>query len=140
ALAVALLAWATFSGAMTREIILGVSLVMGAARAFESPAMASLLPTIVPPAMFPRAVAGSASANQLATIARPAAGGLIYALNPVAAYVVSSTLFLSASLLVAVIPILTATPRREPFSIASLFAGFSFIWRHPIVLGAISLD
>jgi MFS family permease len=76
ALAVALLAWATFSGSMTREIILGVSLVLGAARAFESPAMASLLPTVVPASLFPRAVAGSASANQFATIAGPAVGGL----------------------------------------------------------------
>lgn len=140
ALAVAVLAWATLSGTMTREIILGVSLVLGAARAFESPAMASLLPTVVPPDLFPRAVAGSASANQFATIAGPAVGGLIYAVNPVAAYVVSSTLFLTASILVAFIPVLTAAPQREPFSIASLFAGFSFIWRHPIVLGAISLD
>ena len=140
ALAVAILAWATYSGWITREIILGVSLLIGAARAFEGPSLSSLLPTVVPPALFPRAVAGSASANQFATIAGPAVGGLIYAVNPVAAYVVSSALFFAASVIVALIPILGSAPKREPFSIGSLFAGFSYIWRHPIVLGAISLD
>jgi MFS family permease len=140
ALAVGVLAWSTFAGWINRELILGVSLLIGAARAFEAPALASLLPTIVPPALFPRAVAGSASANQFATIAGPAVGGLIFAVNPVAAYVVSASLFFTASILVALIPILGSAPKREPFSIGALFAGFSFIWRHPIVLGAISLD
>ena len=138
--AVAVLAWGTFAGWITRELILATALVIGAARAFEAPALAALLPTIVPPGLFPRAVAGSASANQFATIAGPAAGGLIYAANPVAAYAASSALFIAASILVALIPILTKVSLRGPFSIASLFAGFRFIWRHPIVLGAISLD
>lgn len=140
ALAVAFLAWGTLGGWLTREMILAVAFMIGAARAFEAPALASLLPTVVPPGLFPRAVAGSASANQFAVIAGPAAGGLIYAVNPVAAYAISATLFLAASFLVALIPVLTAASPREPFSVQSLFAGFGFIWRHPIVLGAISLD
>lgn len=139
-LAVAALAWGTFSGALTREGILAISLALGASRAFEQPAMSSLLPNIVPIQIFPRAVAGSASANQFATIAGPAIGGLIYAVNPVAAYAISSSLFLAASVLVALIPLLNAMRKREPFSLHSLFAGFGFIRRQPIVFGAISLD
>jgi MFS family permease len=140
ALAVAFLAWGTLAGWITREAILLASLAIGAARAFEAPALASLLPTIVPAEIFPRAVAGSASANQFATIAGPALGGLIYAVSPFAAYAVSAALFFIASLFVALIPILSAGRRKEPFSVAFLFAGFSFIWRQPVVLGAISLD
>ena len=138
--AVALLAWATFGGWINREIILAASFAIGAARAFEGPALSSLLPTIVPPQLFPRAVAGSASANQFATIAGPAVGGLIYAAYPVAAYAVSATLFVIASVLVAAIPLLVAASKRDRFSVRALFAGFDFIRRHPVVLGAISLD
>ncbi|HEX2216022.1 MAG TPA: MFS transporter [Xanthobacteraceae bacterium] len=140
ALAVAVLAWGTFGGWITREVILATSVVIGAARAFEAPALSSLLPTIVSVDLFPRAVAGSASANQFATIAGPALGGLVYAANPVAAYAVSSILFLIASILIAFVSVLIALKRRDRFQIASLFAGFSFIRRQPIVLGAISLD
>lgn len=140
ALAVGFLAWGTLAGWITREAILAASLAIGAARAFEAPALASLLPTIVPGGLFPRAVAGSASANQFAAIAGPAVGGLIYAASPLAAYAASAALFLTASLLVRLIPLLSATRRQEPFSIRFLFVGFAFIWRHPVVLGAISLD
>lgn len=141
AAAIAVLAWGTLGGWITREAILGVALVLGAARAFEGPALSSLLPTIVPEAMFPRAVAGSASANQFATIAGPAAGGaLIYGFGLVSAYAVASVLFLLASVMIALIPLMRAAPAREPFSIASMFAGFAFIRGNPVVLGAIALD
>src|SRR5918998_819515 len=72
---VAVLALATAGGWITRELIFATVFVLGAARAFEAPALSSLLPNVVPTDLFPRAVAGSASANQLATIAGPAVGG-----------------------------------------------------------------
>jgi MFS family permease len=49
-------------------------------------------------------------------------------------------LFLSASILVAGIEIERVPARREPLSLAVLFAGFAFIRANPIVLGAILLD
>jgi MFS family permease len=140
ALAVAMIAWGTFAGWITREAILGAALLIGAARAFDAPALSALLPTIVPPELFPRAVAGSASANQFATIAGPAVGGIVYAISPVAAYATSASLFFAASILVAFVPLAVAAKPREPFSLASLFAGFAFIRRQRIVFGAISLD
>ncbi|HET9903633.1 MAG TPA: MFS transporter [Xanthobacteraceae bacterium] len=141
AAAVAALMWGTASGAIGREAILGASLVIGAARAFEAPALSALLPVIVSPELFPRAVAGSASANQFATIAGPALGGLVYALSPVAAYAFGAVLFLAASTLVGFIPLAGRPAERTGrFSLESLFAGFAFIRRQPIVLGAISLD
>jgi MFS family permease len=139
-LAVATLAWGTAAGWIDREAILTAALAIGAARAFEAPALSALLPTIVPAEMFPRAVAGAASANQFATIAGPAAGGLVYAVSPVAAYGLSAALFLAAATLVGLMPLVAAVGRRDRFSLASLFAGFAFIRRQPIVLGAISLD
>jgi MFS family permease len=140
AVGIATLAWGTYSGWINRDIILGVCLLLGTARAFEAPSLAALLPTIVPPALFPRAVAGSASANQFATIAGPAVGGLIFAVSPFAAYALSATLYFTAAIMVGLVPLLGAVPKRERASLASLFAGFTFIRSQPIVLGAISLD
>jgi MFS family permease len=138
--AIAVLAWCTYTGTINRDVILLASLALGAARAFEGPTIHALLPTIVPATLFPRAVAGSASANQFATIAGPAIGGVIYAINPVAAYALPSILFFLAATLVTLIPILMAGIRREPFTLKSLFAGFAFIRHQPVILGAIAID
>jgi MFS family permease len=140
AAAMAMLALATYGGWITREVIFTVAGVLGAARAFESPTQSSLLPAVVQADLFPRAVAASASASQFATIGGPALGGLIYAVNPVAAYAVAGMLLLVASVTSGLIQIERAPVRREPFSFQSLFAGFAFMRKTPIVLGAIALD
>jgi MFS family permease len=100
----------------------------------------ALLPSLVPTALFARAAAYSASAIQTATIIGPALGGLIYVLAPEAPYACAALLSLSASYLSSRIQMERAAPRREPVSLTSLFSGFAFIRRHPIVLGSISLD
>ena len=71
---------------LPRIAIFAVIFVFGAARAFEMPALAAFLPGIVPETMLPRAIAGSASANQAATIGGPALGGLLYAVSPALPY------------------------------------------------------
>lgn len=125
---------------LARDHILALVFVLGAARAFEAPSLQSLLPNIVPLPMLPRATAGSASANQTATILGPALGGIIYALHPTLVYVICCALFLSASVLISLIRIEQAAPRRQQVDASTLFAGIAFIRHSPIVLGAISLD
>jgi hypothetical protein len=68
------------AGRLTTGRILALVAVVGAARAFEAPTMAALLPGLVPRPMIPRAMAWSVSANQAARIAGPALGGLLYLL------------------------------------------------------------
>ena len=138
--AVLLLAVATGTGAITRELIFAAVFVIGAARAFEGPAQQSLLPNVVPEALFARAAAGSSSANQFATIAGPALGGILYDVSPVATYGLCATLLLLAAVFVTFARGKPARFLREPFSFRTLFVGFGFIWRQPVVLGAISLD
>src|SRR5690606_20128191 len=77
-LAAAGLALGTASNLLTREWIFLLVFILGTARAFETPTLQALLPGIVPIPLLPKAVAGSASANQAATIAGPALGGLLY--------------------------------------------------------------
>jgi MFS family permease len=139
-LAALALAAGSVSGRLGTESIFALVFLVGAARAFEAPTLAALLPNLVPAALFPRAAALSGSANQTAVIVGPAIGGLLYAFGPAATYGVSCALFLAASLLVSLISSAAAPLRREPLSLASLFAGIAFIRNRQAVLGAISLD
>lgn len=139
-LAVAMLAAGTAYGLLSRNAILAIVFVIGAARAFESTTLQTLLPAIVPPAMLARATAASSSATQLAVIAGPAVGGFIYAVNPVLVYAFCCLLYFTAGLLVSLMRIERGPSVREPISFAVLFAGFHYIRHSPIILGAISLD
>ena len=139
-LAALALALGSLSGRLTTEVIFALVFLVGAARAFEAPTLAALLPTLVPASLFPRAAALSASATQTAVILGPAIGGLLYAVGPILTYGLSCGLFLAASLSVSLIRSEAAPLRREPVTLASLFAGIAFIRNRQAVLGAISLD
>src|SRR3954469_16561885 len=97
--AAAALLFGVFSGAMSRELILGVAFILGVARAFEVTLMQIVVPNLVPLPLVPRAVAGSATANQAATITGPALGGFLYALSPLVVYGVCLALFAAAVIL-----------------------------------------
>src|SRR5215213_4997590 len=140
AVAVTTLLAAVLAGAMTRELILGVAFIMGVARAFEVTVMQIIVPALVPLPLVPRAVAGSATANQTATIAGPALGGFLYTAGPAIVYATCLALFIVAGVLLVLIRIGRTTPAREPFSTKVFFAGFSYIRTNPIILGVISLD
>jgi MFS family permease len=140
AVAVTTLLSAVLTGAITRELILGAAFIMGMARAFEVTVMQIIVPALVPLPLVPRAVAGSATANQTATIAGPALGGFLYAAGPAIVYGTCLALFVIAGVLLLLIRIERATPAREPFSIKVFFAGFSYIRTNPVILGVISLD
>ncbi len=135
------LAVLSFGGWQTKESILGIIFVAGAARAFEGPALQSLFPRLVPAMLIPRAAAWSASAFETAGVVGPAVGGLLYAAGPAMVYLAVSVLFLGAGTFLTLIRTEPAAVRRqERISIESVFAGISFIRSRPAVLGAISLD
>lgn len=140
ALVAGALAIGTACGLLTREIIFALVFILGSARAFELPTLHALLPSLVPTPLLPRAVAASASANQTATIAGPALGGLLYAINPTFAYLTVFALFISAAILISLIRIERVKLTHEPMAFSILFAGINFIRRNPLILGAISLD
>ena len=115
-------------------------LVLGCARAFELPAGSALVPTLVPQALVPRAVAAWASANQTAVISGPAAGGLIYALSPPLVCGLAIAFCLVATLLVSLIKVERPPVPREPTTLATVLAGFKFIRGRSRLLGVITLD
>lgn len=137
--AAAALAYGAFAGTTSKELILAAAFFLGAGRAGESPTMQTLLPAIVPKELFPRAVAASSAAQQAATIAGPAIGGLLYALNPTAVYAICSGLFAAAAAQLTCVHYERAAARL-PVTIAGFFAGIAYIRNNPILLGVITLD
>lgn len=131
---------ASSTGSVSREMIFILAFCLGGARSFEMPTTQALLPNIVPPGLFPRAVAASASAMQTATIVAPALGGFLYAFGSVWVYGPTVVLYLLA------LSLMLSLPKRETplptgrATLHSLLAGIRFIRSRQDILGAISLD
>jgi MFS family permease len=138
--AVGTLLYATATNAISQELIFASVFLIGVGRAFEQPTQQALVPTIVPAHLFPRAVAATASATKLATIAGPAAGGVLYLINPISVYLLCCGLLVLALTLMIWVRAERRLPTRQPLTLEVLFAGFAFIRRNPIILGALSLD
>lgn len=159
-LTAACLALASGGGWVGPRLILGLSVLLGCARALQMPAQQALMPSLVPATLLPRAVAAASSTMQAAIIAGPALGGALYALGPWAAghiahssaagaaahwgaaivYGVSLLLLIAAVAAVLTLRHRAEPPRRAAPDLAQLTAGIRFIWQRPVVLGAISLD
>jgi len=127
-------------GWLSLHTILAIVTVLGAARAFEAPTLSALMPSLVEPSELQHASAWSASANQAATIIGPAGGGLLYAVAAPIPFGFAATLFVVSAVLVALIRMDRPVPAREAATMRSVLSGITFIWTHPAILGAISLD
>ena len=134
------LAFGSAGGLVSREGLLATSVVLGAVRAFQMPAQQALTPLLVPQRLLPRAVAFSSAGLQGAIIAGPALGGLVYAAGAAATYGLCAALFAVAVGLCATLRYDHQPPPAEPTTAATLLAGVHFVRRHPVVLGAMSLD
>lgn len=134
-----LLVLSNHSGSTTRELILGLSVLLGVARAFQMPAQQALLPLLVPQALLQRAIALGSSGLQVAIISGPALGGLIYANGASTVYACcAALLLLSAALSFAVR--YHHVPSTAAANWHTVFAGLAFVWQRQVLLGAISLD
>ncbi|TMH67056.1 MAG: MFS transporter [Betaproteobacteria bacterium] len=140
ALAAGGLALGSYQGWITEHLIFALIFIVGAARAFQMPAMAALLPLLVPRRLFPRALATNSAAGQAAIIVGPALGGFVYVAGPAAVYATSVALFLLTGMTIYLVRLAHAQGRFEEVGLDSVFAGIRYIRRHPTVLGAISLD
>ena len=136
----ALLAWGTFAGWLTLPQIFAAILALGVASAFESPAVAALLPAVAPQNMLQRGTAISTGVFQVAMISGPALGGFAYALSPGLPYAIAAALSLLALVLNGLISTPVRASAKEAPDRKSLFAGVAFVRRNPAILGTISLD
>lgn len=120
--------------------IFAVLVLFGVARAFLGPAQSSLVPNLVPSEDLSNAIAWNSSAWQIATIVGPVAGGLLYGISAEAAYGVACVLMCAAVCLVLLVPKPPQKRSSQATSLETLFAGFRYVWKEKVVLGAISLD
>lgn len=131
---------AATSGAWVgRDLIFILSVVLGVARAFQMPAQQALAPTLVSTGLLQRAVAISTSGMQAAIIGGPALGGLIYTGGAAAVYATCVALLLLGFVLMLWVRYKPSTSAHA-VGWRSMLAGIGFVWRHKILLGAISLD
>jgi MFS family permease len=120
------------------------SFVSGLARAFSQPSLYAAVPRIVPRNQLSRASAWMTSALQIARISGPGLGGLVFGYFGMAwasaftsfaiALAIASTLLIEAD-----IPAPAAIARRGSIR-TELFSGVSYVFGHPILLSALSLD
>jgi MFS family permease len=115
---------------------------IGIARAFNDPAASTLVPEAVPPELFASAATWSSSAWQMASIAGPAAAGVIVALwnNVTVIYLFDA---LAAILFLILLGFIKGRPlalSRKAATLDSLMEGLRFIRGMKVILAAITLD
>ncbi|HEY0293133.1 MAG TPA: MFS transporter, partial [Hansschlegelia sp.] len=136
ALVLVALAWA---GPLSTLPIFCVLFVFGVARAFFGPASSAIVPSLVPPQALANAVTWASSAWQFASIVGPVAGGLLYGLGAPVAYAAAAALLALATTLSLLIRV-TQVRRALDSSWRTLAAGFAYVFREKVVMGAITLD
>jgi MFS family permease len=112
------------------------------ARTFLWPASSSFLPHLVSRKRFPRAVTWSTGSFQLSSVAGPAAGGAIIALFHSAApvYAINALAATACLTLISFIRWEHKITAKEKMSLATLSAGFKFVFASRMILAIISLD
>jgi MFS family permease len=140
ALTALFLAVSTYAGSLDAVQIYIATFVIGIAGAFESPAIAALLPLIAPQGSLQRATAISSGAAQVATITGPAIGGLAYVFAPSLPYLIIVVFWLAGAILTGFLRPAQQTMMKDERADDDLYAGVRFIRNNPAILGTISLD
>src|SRR5215470_18116021 len=127
--------------------IFSVLFLIGCGRAFSGPASSALIPHLVPQEHFVNAVTWGATAFQIANVAGPSLGGILYTL-PLhdrlsgASIVFLFTLATLIAFLVLIFSLHVRPGRMEQRAVSTevILAGIHYVWNTQILLGSISLD
>lgn len=113
----------------------------GVGRAFFRPASAALGTELIPRESYHNAAAWRSTVFHVATVLGPAAGGALIALGGTrVAYAVGVTLFATGLVAVAGIARRPRSPQPGGRLLPELTDGVRFVFRQPLLLGAMSLD
>ena len=121
---------------------LALAAANGAATALSFPVTRALPGMLVERPLLPSALALRSVANQIATVAGPAIGGLLFAIAPEAAYGAAFGLFALAmgGVLAMRVPPAPPSADAQAAPLRALLGGIHFIGRTQVLLGAILLD
>jgi MFS family permease len=130
--------------------IYAVLLGVGLGRAFSGPASSALLPSLIPKHHFVNAVTWGAIVFQIANIAGPSVGGLLFTLpltgvlaswhGPAAVYTFTLATLVAFLVLVGAMRTRPARVVKTAFNLETMLAGFRYVWQTKLLLGSISLD
>lgn len=130
----------TASGGTRIEPVLAAMALFGMGRAFWMPAGQAITPTLVPPALFPSAVAINSTLFQTAVIGGPALGGLLYLLGPLVVYACALGLLCGVVALMAAVRPRARHTQAVALRGRDVLEGLRFVFERRTLLGAISLD
>src|SRR6185437_5656195 len=119
------------------------SLLAGTSRAFTQPSIYSIVPRIVPREKLAQASAWLTSTSQIARISGPGVGGLFFAWlgAPRAAGAICVVLAGAIGCVAWARPVIhPEAPPPHRSAKEELFSGLRFVFGHPILLPALSLD
>jgi MFS family permease len=143
----ATLFWFAWRGLHSIWPIYGVLALIGTGRSFSGPASSALVPHLVPKENFVNAVTWGSTIFQIANIAGPAIGGLIFTLplserihGGAAVYLFTFLTLIGYLSLVSMISVRPGRMEKRATSMDVVLAGFHYVWRRKILLGSISLD
>jgi MFS family permease len=130
--------------------IYAVLLGVGMGRAFSGPASSAFLPSLVPKHHFVNAVTWGSIIFQIANIAGPSVGGLLFTLplsgflapwnGAAAVYTFTLTTLVAFLTLVGAMRTRPARTVKNAFNLETMLAGFRYVWQAKLLLGSISLD
>lgn len=130
--------------------IYAVLLGIGLGRAFSGPASSALLPSLVPKDHFVNAVTWGAIVFQVANIAGPAVGGLLFTFQfhgaaerwtgAASVYAFTLVMLLGFLGLVSAMRTKPVNVTKNAFNLETMLAGLKYVWEKKLLLGSISLD
>ncbi|MBN9494249.1 MFS transporter [bacterium] len=131
----------TLHGNIGLPLIYGMVFVLAVASSFENPARRALLVSCVTPEAFTNGITVNSTLQKFGQVTGPAVAGLaIAAIGISGAYALNAAI---VGLSLAMLVILRPRPRegaRGVVSVAAIREGIVFVWRHQVLLGAMTLD
>jgi MFS family permease len=144
------LLWFALHGISRIWPIYAVLLGIGLGRAFSGPASSALLPSLIPQEHFVNAITWGATVFQIANIAGPAVGGLLFTVRLTGivarwngAPAVYLFTFVSLLGFLALVGSMRTRPVRavkKAFNVGTVLAGLKYVYETKLLLGSISLD
>lgn len=137
--------WADqFSLALQVGLLYSAAFLTGMARSFSQPSIFASIPRLVERDQLMRATAMSSSAMQVARIAGPAFGGLVFGFfGAVVSSSIVCLLLVAANFAMLIIKKDIPPPANRPQHTSiteELLSGGKFVFKHPILFPALSLD
>jgi MFS family permease len=139
-LVAAYLLYYSFTEATTIYPILFILFIHGIARALYQPSLSAILPNIVTPNLFPRAVSYYSSVSKLGHLGGPAIAGILIVYIDNWVYLVASISFFISVIFGHLLKNPKNNTNLKNISLRVLFGGFSYVWKTKIVLGTITID